>query len=253
VSRLLVADVGNTTARVGVWNGTQVVQVSVHPTAQPHEGLAALERLAGESQGPCAVALCSVVPPLESRWTDRVAQRGWSCFVVCGDTPAPLVNRYREPKRLGGDRLAAAVAAVRQVGAPAVVVSLGTATVVDAVSAESEFLGGAIAAGVDTGLRALAEMTAALPRVPLGDAAGPVGSETGECLRAGAVIGTAALVEGLVSRMREQIGAAARVAITGGHAELVSRHLRVDHGVFPHLVLEGIALLWEHNRGGRGC
>jgi type III pantothenate kinase len=119
--------------------------------------------------------------------------------------------------------------------------------VVDAVSAGREFLGGAVAIGVQSGLEALAEKTAALPRVEASRPQGMIGRDTEECLRAGAACGTAALVEGVAERMREEIGAGAPLVVTGGHAELVSRCLRGEHEVAPTLTLEGVAAVWEHN------
>jgi type III pantothenate kinase len=128
---------------------------------------------------------------------------------------------------------------------------VGTATVVDAVSQDREFLGGAIAVGPQTGLEALSEKTEALPRVEAGETIGPVGDNTEACLLSGAVDGTAALVEGLVGRMRERVGREAPLVLTGGHAELISRHLGIGHEVVPTLTLEGVARVWEHHRGRR--
>jgi len=129
------------------------------------------------------------------------------------------------------------------------VVSLGTATVVDAVSEEAEFLGGAIVVGVQTGLAALAERTAALPRVTVEAPERTIGRDTEECLAIGAVVGTAALVEGLAARLRDIVGDSAPLALTGGYAELISEHIWIEHEMFPSLTLEGIATIWEHNRG----
>jgi len=252
---LLVVDIGNTTTRVGVWDGGEVGVVSVSPT---HE-LAASARVgevarqaSGQGAAGGEVALCCVVPSAESAWREWAAGEGREVFVVRGDTETPLRNRYRDPERLGGDRLAAAVGAVRRFGAPVLVASLGTAPMVDAVSAEREFLGGAIGVGVQTGLDALAKSTEALPRVAANEVAGAIGADTEECLGVAAVHGTAGLVAGLAERMREVVGANAPLAITGGHAELISGYLRVAHEVAPTLLLEGVGAVWEHHRGERG-
>jgi type III pantothenate kinase len=254
VSRALVVDVGNTTTRVGFWDGEQVGQVQAGRTAEISivadvEALAA--PLLEEDLDPEGheIAVCSVVPQAEALWLEWAAVSGLAAFVLSGRTPTPLENRYAQPDQLGPDRLAAAVGAARRVGTPVVVVSLGTATVVDLVSVEGRFLGGAIAAGVETGLWALAERTAGLPRMALSEPERVFGADTGRCLLAGAVHGTAALVEGIVARFQEVLGAAAPVAVTGGSARLVAPHLRVDHQVFPNLVLEGLGAIWECNRG----
>jgi len=141
------------------------------------------------------------------------------------------------------------VGAAQRLGAPVIVASLGTATVVDAVSADGEFLGGAIAAGVETGLAALAEHTRALPRVSVGAVSSPIGGDTTESLRAGAIHGTASLVAGLTQRMRGVVGAEAPLVLTGGHADLIAEHLGVECTVAPSLALEGLAAIWDHNQG----
>jgi len=254
---LLVVDIGNTTTRLAVWEQGQVGRPAVSATGELNTAErvgAFVESGARGAAGDVEVALCSGVPAAEEVWREWGAER---IFAVRGDTPSPLTNRYAEPARLGGDRLAAAVAAAHRFGAPVVVASLGTATVVDAISSAHEFLGGAIAIGVQAGLDALAEKAAALPRVDArveapveaGESADSVGDNTAACLLSGAVQGTAALVEGLAQRMRETVGAEAPLAITGGNAALVSSYLKVEHEVAPTLTLEGAALVWEHNRG----
>jgi type III pantothenate kinase len=249
---LLVVDVGNTNTRVGVWENGAVVRLWISPTAEV-TGSAAVdvmaERVAGGETGGASVALCSVVAEGEAVWREWTAAEERELLVVRGDTPTPLRNGYREPARLGGDRLSAAVGAVKRFGAPVIVVSLGTATVVDAVSARGEFLGGAVAVGVQTGLDALAEKTGGLPRVRARDARSPLGGDTESCLLSGATYGVGGLVEGLVGRMRERVGADAPVVLTGGHADLVSACLYLEHEVVPTLTLEGVGAVWEHNRG----
>ncbi len=249
---LLVADIGNTTTKVGAWEGGVVRAVSTSPTRGVSTLIGGLSKLleaadiAGGSD--FQLALSSVVPEAEKAWLAWAEQEGRAAFVVRGDTPSPLVNRYRAPARLGGDRLAAAVGAVRRFGAPAIVASLGTVVVVDAVSPAAEFLGGAIWVGMATGFAALAERTAALPRVSSEPPSTPIGADTESCLHAGASYGTAALVEGLAARMRESVGQPAPLALTGGDAELLSFYLRAKHEVVPTLTLEGIGAIWEHNR-----
>ncbi|MFB3880567.1 MAG: type III pantothenate kinase [Armatimonadota bacterium] len=251
MSKLLVVDIGNTTTKVGTWNGATIEDVSVSPTDDhPRWDSAAGPLLGRVARAPAApVAICSVVPAAEAalvRWDEL---QGKTPFLLRGDTPAPLVNLYRTPDRLGPDRLAAAVAAAHRFGAPVIIASLGTAVVVDAVSPAKEYLGGAIWVGMETGLAALVERTAGLPRVVPEQASRPIGRDTEECLLAGAFHGAAALVEGLAARMRDSIGNAPLV-LTGGDADLISPLLRARHDVVPHLTLEGTALIWEHNRGG---
>jgi type III pantothenate kinase len=251
VSKILVVDVGNTTTRIGLWEDGVAGEVSVFPTLEVGKALEFVShsQVAGAGQREVAIALCSVVPEVEATWLAWAAGRGREVFAVHGDTAGPLANRYRARERLGGDRWAAAVGGVRRLGKPAVIASLGTATVVDAVSGAGEFLGGAIAVGVGSGLSALGAMTSSLPSIQPSDPSGPIGGDTEECLRVGAAYGTAGLVEGLAERLREVVGKGAPLALTGGHAHFISRYLSLPHEVFPALVLEGIGAIWEHNRG----
>jgi type III pantothenate kinase len=276
VNTLLVVDIGNTTTKVGAWNGTTVEAVSVTPTRET-ESL--LESLLLDSPGPrslgeggstlrpsdSSVAICSVVPQAEAAWLQWCERNGRAPFIVRGDTPTPLVNRYRAPDRLGPDRLAAAVGAAHRFGAPAIVASLGTAVVVDAVSPSKEFLGGAIWVGMAAGFATLAERTGLPDLAPPPAADGrrnlrdlrmiqgpsaPIGDDTQACLLAGAFHGTAALIDGLAQRMRAYMDGAAPLVLTGGDAEAITFFLREKHEVVPHLALIGSALIWEHNHGG---
>lgn len=250
---LLVVDIGNTTTKVGAWKAGVVRAVSVSPTREVAAVIAGVSQLMAAADGAGGrgfeVALCSVVPEAERAWLEWAEREGREMFVVRGDTPSPLTNRYRAPARLGGDRLAAAVGAARRFGAPVIVASLGTVVVVDAVSPAKEFLGGAIWVGMATGFATLAERTAALPQVSAEAPSTPIGADTETCIHVGASYGTAALVEGLAERMREFIGEGAPLAVTGGEAELLSFYLKAKHEVAPTLTLEGIGSIWEHNHG----
>jgi type III pantothenate kinase len=254
VSGLLVVDIGNTTTKVGAWNGEAVEAVSVTPTRESESLIGTVSRLMAAAESADArafdVAICSVVPEAEAAWLEWCEREGKPSFVVRGDTPSPLVNRYREPARLGPDRLATAVGAAHRFGAPVIVASLGTAVVIDAVSASKEYLGGAIWVGMATGFAALADRTIALPRVATEPPSSPIGGDTEAGLHAGAVYGTAALVESVAERMREFIGEGAPLILTGGDADLISFYLKAKYEVAPYLTLEGTALIWEHSRGG---
>jgi type III pantothenate kinase len=252
MSTLLVVDIGNTTTRAGVWQDGAVRELRVVGTRALIEAPDTTEfdiiaKAAGSER--LRVAISSVVPDAESAWTRWCQESGVDFMVIHGDTPTPLANRYADPRQLGPDRLANAVAAVRRVGAPAVVAGLGTATVVDAVSAERGFLGGAIAVGVETGVTALSEMTAGLPSIALRAPMPEIGARTEDCMRIGAVVGAAALIEGLTARFRALIGEGAPLVLTGGNAGIVAGHLSLEHMVFPDLTLEGIGAIWEYSHG----
>jgi len=256
VSTLLLVDIGNTAAKVGVWERSKLREVQILPTQEITRAAVAgvVSRLVDRARRRgLEVALSAVSPQAEAVWLEWCQHHGVPCLTVRGDSPAPLVNRYANQRQLGPDRLATAVGAVQRLGAPVIAASLGTATVVDAVSGKREFLGGAIAAGVETGLRALSQSAAKLLLVSARSPSRVIGRTTREGLRSGAVLGAACLIEGLVQRMRLIVGENAPVALTGGHAELVSPHLRLEHTVSPNLTLDGLAAIWEYHRGKVRC
>ena len=140
-----------------------------------------------------------------------------------------------------------AVAALRRFGGPCIVVDFGTATTFDAVSEAGEYLGGVIAPGLETSLDALTARAARLVKVDLVAPPRVIGKSTSESLRSGLVYGTAAMVDGLVARIKEELGAGAFVVATGGLAELVCRHsLQIDQNE-PLLTLEGLRIVHELN------
>ncbi len=153
------------------------------------------------------------------------------------------------PHELGADRIANAVAAFRRHGGPCIVVDFGTATTFDAVSAAGEYLGGVIAPGIETSLDALASRAARLVKVDLVAPARVIGKSTVECMRSGVVYGTVAMVDGVVARIKEELGPDALVIATGGLADLVCRHsAQIDENE-PLLTLEGLRIVHELNPG----
>ncbi|MBN1461259.1 MAG: type III pantothenate kinase [Armatimonadetes bacterium] len=247
---LLVVDIGNTLTKVGIWDGVRIGLVVQRSTNEAGEFIADVNKMAAAHGAEAApLAVCSVAPDAFQVWAEWAESEHRPLLQVQGDTQTPLVNRYRTPETLGPDRLAAAVAAEHRLGAPVIVVSVGTAVVVDAVSPTREYLGGTVWVGMSLGLDALAAGTRGLPHVSLEEVSTPIGGDTTTSLRTGALHGTAALIEGMVTRMREYLGAEAPVALTGGDADRIASYLRTAHEVFPTLTLEGLALIWEHLHG----
>lgn len=249
--KLLVVDIGNTTTKAGVWDGHAIGPSSSCPTQESGELLERVSQLAAavghDGTQKLDVALCSVVPEAEKTWLAWCEHEGRTAFVVRGDTPTPLVNRYLTPARLGPDRLATAVAATQRFGVPVIAACVGTAIFVDAVSANNEYLGGAIWVGMAAGLSLLAQRAKTLPQVTIKPPSTAIGGETEACLHAGAIYGTAGLIDALASKMKETIGEDAPLVLTGGNSELLSHYLNKAHEVVPTLTLEGVATIWEHN------
>ncbi len=154
---------------------------------------------------------------------------------------------YDDPREVGADRIANAIAAYERFGGPAIVVDLGTATTFTVVSAEGDFIGGAIAAGIGTSVDALVTHAAQLRKIELTRPPRVIARNTITAMQSGIIYGFTDLVDGLIDRMRRELGGTATVVATGGFAELIAPECRcVDH-IDPLLPLEGLRILYERN------
>jgi type III pantothenate kinase len=153
------------------------------------------------------------------------------------------------PRELGADRVVNALAAYARYGGPCIVIDFGTATTYDVVTDKGEFLGGAIAPGVQTKNASLSRETARLPLVELQTPRGAVGKNTVEAIQSALLFGSAAEADGIVDRMRKDLGGSATVVATGGLAPLVVPHCQFIDEVDPWLTLEGLRLVFERNAG----
>jgi type III pantothenate kinase len=157
--------------------------------------------------------------------------------------------RYDSPQEVGADRIVNAVATYRRYGGPACVVDFGTATTFDAISAQGDYLGGAIAPGIGIAAEALFQRTAKLPRIDLLRPPTVIGKNTVHSMQSGMLFGYVGLVEGLVSRFRSELGPDMKVIATGGLASLVAAETGVVDAVDPWLTLEGLRLIWDMDQG----
>jgi type III pantothenate kinase len=153
------------------------------------------------------------------------------------------------PRELGPDRVVNALAAHARYGGPCIVIDFGTATTYDAVSARGELLGGAIGPGVQTKNASLSRETARLPQVELNAPRNGVGKNTVEAIQSALIYGSAAEADGIVDRMRKELGGSATVIATGGLAPLIVPHCQFVDELDPWLTLEGLRLVFERNVG----
>jgi type III pantothenate kinase len=253
---LLALDVGNTNIMIGAYDGADLrahwrIRTERERTSDEHGVLvrslfAARELQLSDVDG---VAISNVVPPMGPALAQfcRLYLNLEPEFVGA-DIHPKIAVRYRPPSDVGADRLVDAVAVVRRYGAPAVVVDFGTATTFDAISAEGEYLGGAIAPGIGISLDALFQAAARLQRVELVKPPSVIGGTTAESIQSGVIYGFVGQVEGIVCRLRDELGENARVIATGGLAELIAAETPVIDTVDPFLTLEGLRIVWhEHH------
>lgn len=195
------------------------------------------------------VALASVVPPLTTSFVE-MCQRflNQDPLVVTHDIKTGVKVLTDYPAEVGADRILNALATHRLHGSPAIVVDFGTATTFDAVSAEGDYLGGAIAPGLGIAAEALFSRTANLPRIELVAPSKAIGRNTIHCMQSGLVLGYIGLIEGLVTRIRAELGGQAKVIGTGGLAPLLAKETNIIETVDQMLTLEGLRLMYELNR-----
>lgn len=254
---LLVIDVGNTNIALGLYEGEQRHAAwrlaTVHNRMPDEYGLQLLGlldhagRTADQIEG-CALA--SVVPPLTATFVLACREYlGQDPLVVDAGVKTGLSVRYEDPKHaLGADRVADAVAVNQLYGTPACVVDFGTATTFDAVSRDGEYLGGAIAPGINIAAESLFTQTAKLPRVELVRPPGVIGRNTVNAIQSGLVFGYVGLVEGMVARFKQELGEDTQVIGTGGLLSLIAQETQVIQHLAPWLTLEGLRLIWALNR-----
>jgi type III pantothenate kinase len=253
---LLAVDIGNTNITLGVYRQDNLVAAWRLGTARmrmaDEYGLQLLGLLEHERIDPSQLtgsALASVVPPLTSVLLDALDRYlGQRPLVIDAGVKTGVRIMYEDPKAVGADRVVDAAAVRALYGVPACVVDFGTATTFDAISAEGDYLGGAIAPGIGIAADALFERTAKLTRVQLVRPPAAIGRNTVHAMQSGLLYGYVGLVEGMVSRFRSELGPQMKVIGTGGLAELIAGETDVIEYVDPWLTLQGLRLVWELNQ-----
>jgi type III pantothenate kinase len=253
---LLAVDVGNTQTVLGLFDGEQLVEHWRVATEAERTGdeLAALFsdllELRGRAFGDVSgVSFASTVPLLVRAYQELAERHMGAPILVLGPgtrTGIPIL--YDDPREVGPDRIANAVAARERYGAPCIVVDFGTSTNFDAVSAGGEYVGGVLAPGIEISMDALFARAARLTKVDFVEPETVIGKTTVASLQSGLVYGFAGQVDGIVERMRSELGDTAPAIATGGLAELIAPHARTIEKVDPLLTLDGLRLVWDRNR-----
>jgi type III pantothenate kinase len=253
---ILTIDVGNTNLTLGLYNGEKLGahwRLATDHARMPDEyGLQFLGLLqnAGRTINDLTgISLASVVPPL----TGRVAQ---ACreylkqepLIVDAGVKTGIRIRYEDPRAVGADRVADAVAVMHLYGGPACVIDFGTATTFNAITKKGDYLGGAITAGVNLAAEALFQRAAKLAPVDIQRPPSVIGRNTVHAMQSGLLFGYVSMVEGMVARFRAELGSDMKVIATGGLAEVVAKETAAIQIIAPWLTLDGLRIIWELNQ-----
>jgi type III pantothenate kinase len=248
---LLAADVGNTQTVLGLYAGDELRDrwrlTTEHSTTADELGVLLSGLLDFDSVD--GICLASTVPALIREWELLADKWADAPLLVLGPgvkTGIPI--RYDDPREVGPDRIANAVAAKERYGAPVIVVDFGTSTNFDVVSPEGEYVGGVLAPGIEISMDALFARAARLVKVDYAAPPSVIGKTTVGGLQSGLVYGFSGQVDGIVERIREELQAEAQVVATGGLADLVAPYSKTIERVDAFLTLDGLRLVWALNR-----
>lgn len=251
---LLAVDVGNTQTTIELFDEEGCAVHAWRMTTDPsntsdelHAKLQTFFAISGlELLLVSDAALATVVPVLGRAWSVFLERLlGHAPLLVSAALDCGIAVRMPEPDHVGADRIANAVAAVEDYGAPVIVVDFGTCTNIDVVDSTGAFRGGVIAPGLMLSAHAMFARAARLPAIPIEPPSQTLGDTTTSAMQAGIVIGAAAMAEGLVGRVKDELGAPqATVVATGGLARTVSRTTTLFDAIDPDLTLRGIRLIW---------
>lgn len=254
---LLAVDVGNTQTHIGLFRGEELLEhwrFHTSRTATADElavVLGGLLRLRDNTLRDVDALIASCVVPALAEEYDELRRRhvGDRGALVGPALKTGMPILIDDPRELGADRLVNAIAAYERTGGPCIAVDFGTAINYDVVSSAGEYLGGVISPGIEISIDALAQRAAALPKVRVESPRAAIGRGTREAIQSGVIYGYAGQVDGIVGRLREELGEEATTIATGGWAQAIVPHCEQIDELDDLLTLTGLRLIWERNSG----
>lgn len=253
---LLVIDIGNTNIAFGIFHGESLIRhwkiKTEREETSDEYGVTLLNLLSfsgPEKTKIKSVILSSVVPPLTPVFQELCESLFRIKPLVVGPgLKTGMAILYENPLEVGADRVVAAIAAFEKHGGPCIVVDFGTATTFDAVSSKGEYLGGAIAPGIQISAEALYLKTAKLPHIEIKKPRKAIGRTTVSSMESGLYFGYIGLVSNIIEEIKRELGGEASVISTGGFAAQISREIKSVDFHEPDLTLEGLRILHERSR-----
>jgi type III pantothenate kinase len=251
---ILTIDVGNTHTIIGAFCEdkllfTSRISTDRHKTQDEYAvAIRSVLSLHGATDSIDGAIISSVVPQVSSLLENAIKMLfGCKVFVVGPGVKTGLNIKIDNPAQLGADLVCVSVAAQNKYPLPSIVFDLGTATTISALTEKGEMIGGSILTGVGTALNALAQGTAQLPQISLSGEVSVIGSNTVDCMRSGAIIGAAAMIDGMILRYKEILGENTTVIATGGLASSIVPHCRESIVVDDNLLLDGLYSIYKKN------
>jgi len=253
---IFVLDVGNTNTVLGVYDEDILkyhwrIETNRHKTEDEYgmiiKSLLQHENLAFDQFD--GIIISSVVPPIMFA-LERMCKKyfGIKPLIVGPGIKTGLNIKYENPREVGADRIVNAVAGIQEYGSPLIIVDFGTATTYCYINEDKQYMGGAIAPGINISTEALYSKAAKLPRIEISRPEGIIGKNTVSAMQAGILYGYVGQVEGIVNRIKAQSNLEPTVIATGGLATLIATESTVIDVVEPFLTLKGLQLIYKRNR-----
>ena len=252
---LLAIDIGNTNITIGLFNKetlekTWRISTSRNNTSDEY-GTNILNILSNKdisNKDISAIVMCSVVPPLTTTFIDLFKDYfNISPLIIGSGTKTGIKIMYDSPRDVGADRIVDAAAVLHLYKGPAIIVDLGTATAFDAITANGEYLGGAISPGIGVSAESLYKATSQLKRVELIAPKTSIGKTTTHAIQSGLILGYSELIKGMIKRFKEELDNNAKIIATGGLADIISKEVNLFDIIDHDLTLKGLQILYELN------